>query len=96
MLILGSDELQIRPNGFVRMGLHGRLLEGDGKNPVSTVWMGRKFARTGGGWFILFRISALEMLILSAVELQIRPNGAYKIKGYPTFIVNQAVMQSAT
>ena len=64
----------------------------------------------------LFRISALEMLILSAVELQIRPNwesalemlmlgagelqirpnGAYKIKGYPTFIVNQAVMQSTT
>ena len=36
------------------------------------------------------------MLILSAGELQIRPNGAYKIKGYPTFIVNQAVMQSAT
>ena len=36
------------------------------------------------------------MLILGADELQIRPNGAYKIKGDPTFIVNQAVMQSAT
>ena len=44
----------------------------------------------------LFRISALEMLILWPVELQIRPNGAYKIKGDPTFIVNQAVMRSAT
>ena len=40
--------------------------------------------------------SALKMLILKPGELQIRPNGAYKIKGYPTFIVNQAVMQSAT
>ena len=96
MLILSAGELQIRPNGFVRTGLHGRLLEGDGKNPVSTVWMDSKSVRTGGGWCILFRISALEMLILSADELQIRPNGAYKIKGYPTFIVNQAVMQSAT
>ena len=56
MLILGADELQIRPNGE----------------------------------------SALEMLMLGADELQIRPNGAYKIKGDPTFIVNQAVMQSAT
>ena len=56
MLMLGADELQIRPN-----------------------WE-----------------SALEMLMLGAGELQIRPNGAYKIKGYPTFIVNQAVMQSAT
>ena len=27
------------------------------------------------GWVILFRISALEMLILGADELQIRPNG---------------------
>jgi hypothetical protein len=36
------------------------------------------------------------MLMLWPDELQIRPNGAYKIKGYPTFIVNQAVMQSAT
>ena len=36
--------------GFVRAGLHGRLLEGDGKNPVSTVWMGSKFAWTAGGW----------------------------------------------
>ncbi len=75
MLMLDSVELQIRPNGFVRTGLHGRLLEGDGKNPVSTVWMDSKFARTGGGWFIFNSKSALEMLILSAVELQIRPNG---------------------
>ena len=29
----------------------------------------------------LIRNSALEMLMLGAVELQIRPNGAYKIKG---------------
>ena len=39
------------------------------------------------------------MLILGADELQIRPNGdgySYKRKGYPTFIVNQAVMQNAT
>ena len=53
MLILRTGELQIRPNGFVRAGLHGRLLEGDGKNPVSTVWMGSKFARASGGWLIL-------------------------------------------
>ena len=50
MLILSAGELQIRPNGFVRTGLHGRLLEEDGKNPVSTVWSNCKFARTSGGW----------------------------------------------
>ena len=43
MLILSAGELQIRPNGFVRTGLHGRLLEGDGKNPVSTVRANCKF-----------------------------------------------------
>ena len=53
MLILSAGELQIRPNGFVRTGLPERLLEGDGKNPVSTVWMDSKFARTSGGWLIL-------------------------------------------
>ena len=44
-------------NGFVervcRAGLPERLLEGDGKKPVSTVWIGSKFARTSGGWLIL-------------------------------------------
>ena len=29
------------------------LLEGDGKNPVSTVWMDSNFAWTAGGWLIL-------------------------------------------
>ena len=52
--------------------------------------------RPNGWWLVFDPKSALEMLILKPGELQIRPNGAYKIKGYPTFIVNQAVMQSAT
>ena len=47
--ITNSPE-RVCPNGFARAGLPERLLEGDGKNPVSTVWMGSKFARTSGGW----------------------------------------------
>ncbi len=54
MLILRPGELQIRPNGdiFARTDSPERNVtfllchtaEGDGKNPVSTVWMDSKFA----------------------------------------------------
>ena len=56
MLILRPGELQIRPNGFAQTDSPERSVtfllchtaEGDGKNPVSTVWMDSKFARRLG------------------------------------------------
>ena len=83
MLILGSGELQIRPNGWWLVYFIPNKRIGNADTRCGRIANSPERRETG-------RIPSLQCG-WAAVD-----GYSYKRKGYPTFIVNQAVMQSAT